>query len=111
MQRLSASRYSKLQSTDKEMCTALNVITSILGGLNGRKVELAEYMGRIRKPEGLKKTLAWVFDGLKGEKINTKLLELTESSSYNTLLDYVNAKSVDKLSSEATASYQQLEVT
>jgi len=118
IQRQATSRYNKLQSTDKEMRIALNVslliirkvITSILGGLNGRKVELIGYMGKIEKPENLKKTIAWIFEELETEKLNPKLLQLTQDNTHSTLFDYVNSKSVNQLLNEAVSSYRQLEV-
>lgn len=92
------------------------MITSILGGLNGRKVELAEYMKKIRKPDNIRRTITWVFEELRSEKINQKLLELVKDNEdniekkYKTLFDFVNSESVDKLLEDATSSYQQLEV-
>ena len=105
------------------------MITSILGGLNGRKVELNEYMDKIQKPDSVKKELEWIFEELKSEKINSKLLSLIKARSekgeagssatspevaapkQDTLYDFVNSDSVSTLIADASNSYQQLEVT
>ncbi len=108
------------------------MITSILGGLNGRRVELVESMSKLAKPETVKQELDSVFEELKVEKVNKKLLSVMgeahsgkdtsigqeskgksepSPTKYDTLYDFVNEESVRKLVSEAGVRYQQLEVS
>lgn len=70
-------------------------------------------MKKIQRPDTLKKSLAWIFEELETERINPKLLELVKDNNKaknDTLYNYVNINSVNKLLTEATISYQQLEV-
>ena len=110
------------------------MITSILGGLGGRRVELSEYMSKIAKPEEVTRDLKFIFEELKAVKVNKKLLSLmkeqiskgafpSESSTkksvsdrnrpkpeYKTLYDFINEDSVNALAKNATDSYQKLDV-
>ena len=107
------------------------MITSILGGLSGRKVELSEYMQKIGKPEDAKKELDKILDELKITKVNKKLVNLMKdhtskikpyhddtmkskqdltAEKYETLFDFVNDENVSRLLSDANGRYQKLEV-
>ena len=56
-----------------------------------------------------------IFEELKYEKLNSKLISLSKDNEidkkkYDSLFDFVNSESVNKLLSEASVSYQELEV-
>lgn len=91
------------------------MITSIVGGLNGRKVELADYMAKIVKPESAKKDINEVVEELKKEKVSGSITEAIKEyhpenriEDFKTLFHFINIDNLDRAINELTASYHQL---
>lgn len=85
-----------------------------MGGFNGRRVELAEYMKKIENTEKTIKNINSTIEELKTEKVSTSLLAIADPTNskgtFNTLFDFVNSKNLKKICDESSSNYQNLEV-
>ncbi len=101
----------------------------MLGGLNGRRIELRDYMKNSKRPEGVKKELLRQFAELQFQTINPAFLELIQApkadrdlpakeektpspapSEWRTLFDFVNETKTKQLLAEAEQLYENLGV-
>jgi len=88
-----------------------------LGGLNGRKVELADYMAKMIKPDSTKKDINEIIEELKKETVNGSITEAIKEyhsedkiKDFKTLYHFLNIDNLNRAINEFTTSYQQLYV-
>jgi len=107
-------------------------MSTILSRLEGRKVEIDEYIKKITKPEIIEGELNNVFARLKSIPLNQKLLQLADginesmaesteeenkdfeltnyTPQYDMLFSFVNSEQVEELKNSALMHYKGLEV-